>query len=501
MAPLTLTLQRLAAVSDVIEKAFGLHYPPDRGVDLQRLLTRASKASGGVGLEAFVESLLAGPLSAEQRALLIDTLTIGETYFFREPQVFNTLAWHFGGAHANPADASNALRVWSAGCCTGEEAYSLAIMFDRHRARFPQRRIELLATDINPRYLQEAKSAIYGPWSFRGAPPWLQARYLHPLGDGRHQVCAEIRAAVKFAQVNLTTDDYPSIKNGTLGHDLVLCRHVLMYFSPQEFARVIHQLAACLREGGWLVVSTAEVGQVNDPSLVPIQIEGVTVFVKRSHRPGATAVATPRHNGHEDAFSISAPSPVPPPPRVTKPATMSPAQRAPRPPSPPDAHHLPGPQLNAALLSTALTHADQGNLPAALEICDHLLRQDKLQALPHFLRASVLSEMGDPREAMHSLSRAIYLEPDFIAAHLLLASLERLDKRADAAERHWRTARGLATRIPPATLLREAAELTAGQLLALLSAVTEEPAKPSPRPHPASASRRRRLAGNAVLPG
>ena len=498
---MTLTPQRLAAVSEVIEKTFGLHYPPDRGVALQRLLTRASKASGGVGLETLVESLLAGPLSAEHKALLIDTLTIGETYFFREPEVFNTLAWHLGGAQANPAEANNALRVWSAGCCTGEEAYSLAIMFDRHRARFAQRHIELLATDINPRYLQGAKSAIYGPWSFRGAPPWLQAKYFHPLGDGRHQVCAEIRAAVKFAQLNLATDDYPSIKHGTLGLDLVLCRHVLMYFSPQEFARVIHQLAACLREGGWLVVSTAEVGLVNEPSLVSTRIEGVTVFVKRSHRPRATTVATPKHNGHGDAFSVSASSPVPLPPRVTKPATMSPAQRAPRPPGPPDAHNLPGPPFNAALLSAARAHADQGNLPAALEICDQLLRQDKLQSFPHFLRASVLSEMGDPREAVLSLRRAIYLEPDCIAAHLLLASLERLDGRAGSAERHWRTARGLATRIPPATLLSDAAGLTAGQLLTLVSAQTEEPAKPSRMPHPASASPRRRLAGNAVLPG
>lgn len=493
---MTLTPQRLAAVSDVIARTFGLHYPPERSADLQRLLTRASRASGGLSLEAFTESLLAGPLTAEQRALLVETLTIGETYFYREPQVFETLARHFSVAPASPGGARDVLRVWSAGCCTGEEAYSLAIMFDRHRAHFPQPRIELLATDINPRYLQRAKAGIYGPWSFRGAPPWLQAKYLQPLGDGRQQVRAELRGTVKFAEFNLAAEDYALTTLGPFGFNLILCRHVLMYFSAQDFARAVRKLAACLQEGGWLVVSAAEVGQVSEPTLVPTRIDHVTVFVKRGQHPMAKLAAAPKPQETCETLitpdpkpSFAAPHPAtPPPPR----ARTTPSRREAE--TPPVA--LPA----ATLLTTAREQADQGNLTAALAACDQLLRQEKLHAVAYFLRASVLKEMGDIPQAIRALGHALYLEADFIAAHLLLASLENSQGRAAAAERHWQTARRLAARLPPNALLPEADGLTAGQLLALIPAQTADSASLRGKPRSAEVSRRRGLADHSVQP-
>lgn len=497
---MTLSPQRLAAVSDMIAQLLGLYYPPERREELERMLSRAARASGEVGLEAYTDSLLAGPLSRKQKTLLVETLTIGETYFFREPQVFETLARQFEQTAAHPAVPNAVLRAWSAGCCTGEEAYSLAIMFARHRQQFPHPRIEVLATDINPRYLQRAEAAVYGPWSFRDAPAWLQTQYFDALGDGRHQVRAAIRAAVKFTELNLATDAYPSLVHGTAGLDLILCRHVLMYFSPPEFARAVHRFAACLKEGGWLIVSTAEMGQVKDPSLVPLRIGQTTVFVKRSRRPSATAAAASaslESHGATDADFTAHSSANPP----TDSAAAAPAPttraRAVTPFAPPVPRAFAAPSSTAALLATARNHADLGELDAALATCDQLLRQDKLHAVAHFLRASVLKEKGEVPEALRALSRVIYLEPEFIAAYFVLGHLERAEGRAGAAERHWQTARQLASRLPAETLLPEADGLTAGQLLALIPAQAAA-STPSPSLRAHAAAHRHRRAGSPV---
>lgn len=469
-----LSADRWRAVSDLIEAKFGLHYPADRWREMERLLRRAAQTAGHSSVETYLDTLLAAPLPEGQFEVLARTLTIGETYFFREPKIFELIAEHFvpGVLAARPGQAQR-LRVWSAGCCTGEEAYTLAILFDRLRPLLPVGAPDLLATDINQQFLRRARAGVYRSWSFRGSPAWLQQEYFTRGESESFELRADIRRAVQFEPLNLAAFNYPAEENQTRAMDLILCRHVLMYFSPEQFARAVHHLAQCLVEGGWLVLSAAEVSHVSDPDLDRLRIGEATVFVKRIKRhrrleaaarpwgqreweavaPSLVAGGEESAARHEFAMSVT-----PEPAVAVEPEAADP-------------------------LGIARLQASQGELAAALAICDRLVDEDKLNPVTHYLRATILQEQGVLAEAEAALKRVLYLEPDFIAAHVSLANLARSSGRFMEAGRHLRNALTLVARVPPNQLVPEAEGMTAGQLRGILTSVLghKTPSRPGRR--------------------
>jgi chemotaxis protein methyltransferase CheR len=470
------TSSRLEAVSELIAENLGLHYPPERSRDMERVLGRAARVAGYPNLEAYLDSLLAAPLKEGQFELLASTLTIGETYFYRDPKVFDLIMEHFvPQMMAARPGLPPLFRIWSAGCCTGEEAYTIAILFDRMRS-LARCEIDVLATDINPHFLRQARAGIYRPWAFRGSPPWLQASYFTALDGDRFELRADLRRLVNFAPLNLAELNYPSTPNRTSARDLILCRHVLMYFTPEQFSCTVRQLAQCLVEGGWLILSAAEVGHVDEPELVPTRIGDMTIFVKRTqghHRP-ETLVATWKDSVGEptclpqwelslnkleqQVFGDAAagwqtdhrhePAPV---------ASLAPA--ADQSAEPPD------------LLAIARTQASRGELAAAHETCNRLLQEDKMNPVIHYLRAAILQEQGAVDEAELAFKRVLYLEPDFIAAHVSLATLARNQTRPAEARRHLRNALTLAGRLSPDGTIPESDGMTARRLVHIVSSV------------------------------
>jgi chemotaxis protein methyltransferase CheR len=161
----------LSAVSQSVEAQLGLHYPPERWGDLERGLRGAAMDLGFESMEKCARELALAKLGQEQIDSLAAHLTIGETYFFRDPLVFEILASQVLPALAEERrESTKQLRIWSAGCCTGEEPYSIAIALRRAIPDFDDWHITILATDINPRFLHKAVAGVYGPWSFRGVP-------------------------------------------------------------------------------------------------------------------------------------------------------------------------------------------------------------------------------------------------------------------------------------------------------------------------------------------
>lgn len=481
----TLSVDRLRAVSELIVDKFGLHYPADRLREMERLLRRAAKTAGHSSVETYLDTLLAAPLPEGQFEVLARTLTIGETYFFRDPKIFELIGEHFlPGVLAGRPGQARQLRVWSAGCCTGEEAYTLAILFDRLRRLLPMGAPILLATDINQEFLQHARAGVYRSWSFRGSLAWLKKEYF-TCGEGESfELRADIRRAVKFEPLNLAAFNYPAEENQTGSMDLILCRHVLMYFSPEQFARAVHQLAQCLVEGGWLVLSAAEVSHVTEPELDRLRIGDATVFVKRANRHRRPAAAARLWGQWECA-------PVVPPPLVPEPIlAWPPAMAVPRGESEAArdefaAGATPTPAVaaepeTADPLVIARLKASHGELAAALAICDRLVDEDKLNPVTHYLRATILQEQGVLAEAEAALKRVLYLEPDFIAAHISLANLARSRERFVEAGRHLRNALTLVERVQPNQLVPEAEGMTAGQLRGMLTSVVGH--KTSSRP-------------------
>lgn len=176
-------------------------------------------------------------------AALVAAITVGETYFFRQREHFDLLA-------QLPALSQPRLTAWSAGCSSGEEAYSLAAAL-RALSRLEAPHLSVWGTDINAASLAVARSAQYGRWSWRETSPVAarlqESRVLDPLN----------RACVQFARHNLL--DTP-IFDGAEGprFDLVFCRNVLVYFSPPAAARALAAILEALRPGGWLVLGNTD---------------------------------------------------------------------------------------------------------------------------------------------------------------------------------------------------------------------------------------------------
>jgi chemotaxis protein methyltransferase CheR len=194
-------------------------------------------------------------IATKEEALndLVSELTVGETYFFREPLQFQRIGREVIPALRRLRGSQHHLRVWSAGCASGEEAYSLAIVLDQEGLG---ESAHILGTDISHKALAKARRGIYGEWSLRGdgkaALPYLQA------AGKEYRLAEKIRRRVTFEHLNLARDTYPSLVSGTWGMDLILCRNVLIYFDRETIRRVALRLYQSLAPGGWLIAASSD---------------------------------------------------------------------------------------------------------------------------------------------------------------------------------------------------------------------------------------------------
>jgi len=181
-------------------------------------------------------------------------LTVGETYFFRHADQFRAFTEVALPERLSARAASRLLRLLSAGCASGEEAYSLAILL-RERGVDAGFEIAIQGVDLNPGALERARNALYSAWSLRETNDELRARWFEREGRDYRLVQA-IRDAVRFDQHNLTSSN-PSLLVPR-SFDVVFCRNVLMYFTPEHAVRAVAQLAQALAPGGFLFLGHAE---------------------------------------------------------------------------------------------------------------------------------------------------------------------------------------------------------------------------------------------------
>jgi chemotaxis protein methyltransferase CheR len=204
--------------------------------------------------------LVTQPDQQHERAVLIDCITTNETRFFREPRHFDYLSQHvFPKWHQEVAAGQRPtrLRIWSAGCSSGEEPYSLAMLALKY---FPQEQgwdLEVLATDISTRVLEKAREAVYPIEKMKDIPQeYLRAYMLKGRGDdkGFMKVSPDLHRVVRFARVNLHADSYPL--QGFF--DLIFCRNVLIYFDQKSKEKVINGIMQHLSPSGLLFVGHSE---------------------------------------------------------------------------------------------------------------------------------------------------------------------------------------------------------------------------------------------------
>jgi len=459
--PVTLS----ADFSAMLARRLGLHFPAARSRELSRGMTRAAKEFGFDGANACAACmrwLLAEPPTRRQDEVLARHLAVGETYFFREPAVFSVLETAIlPSLVAARRGAGKRLRVWSAGCSSGEETYSLAILLTRLIPDIDDWSIQLLGTDINPHCLDIAARGNYGDWSFRGVPPWLKERCFDADGAGHYTLHERFRRLARFAYLNLAADAYPSPANATQSMDIVMCRNVLMYFDDALARTVVRRLHRALADGGWLIVGQAERAPALFEAFVPVTFEGGIVYRKGggcdelAEPMPAAGVVTPTA-----ADTLAAPAPLPSEPGL---AERGAAVR--------DDAAAANSRDAQGFATLARICADLHKLDDARRWCEAAIAADKFDVRLRYLLATILTEQGHFAQATTVLKQALYLDPQFIVAHFALGNLYRRGGRAPAAAKHFAIASRLLRSCPPERILPDADGLTAGRLLSIIDSM------------------------------
>lgn len=233
----------------------------------------------GVDNEAAYYQLLGAPNAGAQWDALIERLTNHETSFFRHPPSFDALRGQVL-PELRAARKGGRLSLWSAGCSTGQEAYSMAMCASDDAAGGD---FTVWGSDISHQAIKTARQARYGPRAIAAIPDRYRQRYLRPVAGPagtEYDIVDDIRHRVRFMTTNLVEPDgfRPS-------HDVVMCHNVLIYFSPAAVSRTVSWLASCVAIGGYLMLGPGEAPNDRPAGLEPVIVNGVRVFQRRSTRP------------------------------------------------------------------------------------------------------------------------------------------------------------------------------------------------------------------------
>lgn len=469
-------------------RRLGLDFQRDRWKDLERGISAAAGELGFKDAASCADWLVSSSLTREEVEILAGHLTIGETYFFRDRRSLDALAGHIlPGLIQSRRKSGRYLRIWSAGCCTGEEPYTIAMLLDGLIPDLKDWNISILATDINCRFLRRASQGVYREWSFRNAPGWLKGKYFRAGKEGHYEILPSIKERVAFSYLNLADEVYPSVLNNTNAMDVIFCRNVLMYFDKGRVKKVIEGLSRSLVEGGWLLVGAGEVSHTPCAPLQAVRFPGATFYEKGEHRDQVAEVAAqpmaeqkpppvvfePAAAGEENGFDSWKNSDASPP-QVHEPdayqAALALYDQGRYAESSEKisgwllehSHHAP------AMVLLARSLANQGKLGEAGEWCRKAVEIDRLNADWHYFLAVILAEQNRLEEASSSLRRVLYLDPDFVVAHFALGNLARRRGRTDESVKYFKNTVALLKAYRDDKVLLESGGMTAGALRELI---------------------------------
>jgi len=472
----------LSQLSEFIAAGTALQFSREHWNDLDRRAGYAAEEFGFTDKEAFVQWLVSSSLNREHIEILASHLTVSETYFWRESRIFDALEEQILPELIRSREKGvRQIRIWCAGCATGEEPYSIAIALSRAISSLADWRITIMATDINTNVLRKAMAGVYGKWSFRNAPIWLEKNYFRRQEDGKYELIPEIRKMVIFEYLNLTEDVYPSHLNNTNAMDLIFCRNVLMYFAPERTSQIVNKLYRSLIDGGWLMVGASELSGQIFPQFTAVHFTGATAYRKLYQ------VSLPQAVFHfEETFPRQASDQLP----LGKPHEVDPVSFSQgcnpvkenilfrviestedTPVSSLDVTEKPEDSGTKPAISVSVRSlADQGKLVEALALCETAIASDKLDPEMHYLHAIILQEKNSEAEAIASLKRALYLKSDFIPANFVLGNLLMRRGNKQAGKRYLQNVLAILGSRQHEDILPESDGMTAGRLKEIIEA-------------------------------
>ncbi|MEO6953208.1 MAG: protein-glutamate O-methyltransferase CheR [Polyangia bacterium] len=249
------THEALRLVRDFIYEQTGNWFEDGALYLLRRRLASRLPALALPDFHEYQRVLRASPESIRKAELdeIADRVTTNETYFFRERSQLDSFSEHLLPRLAHERARSRRLGIWSAGCSSGEEVYTIAMLI-LESGLFTGWDVRVFGSDISRKALRTARTAEYGPGSFRVTDEARIERWFDVV-DGKHRVKYEVRDLCRFGQINLVDSDATSVL-GTF--DVAFCRNVLIYFDAESRKRVISTLERKLHPGGYLLLGHSE---------------------------------------------------------------------------------------------------------------------------------------------------------------------------------------------------------------------------------------------------
>jgi chemotaxis protein methyltransferase CheR len=461
--------------SRVIERT-GHFYYQDKDDLLWERVRKRLRATGLSNSSAYL-TLLDDPISGPAEwGRLEAEITIGETFFFRYAEQFAALRETILPEIIARKAGMRRLRIWSAGCSTGAEPYSLAILTNEILGEsLGTWRVSILGTDINDSFLKAARQARFGKWALRSMPDEQRQRYFVDAGREQWEVRREFRSLVRFERHNLL-----SLLDGTsplelTDFDLILCRNVLIYFHPDTVTRIVGALRDRLDHDGWMLLGHAEPNPIFSSMMQTLNLPGTVAY-----RHGAGDAPLPAPAPLQTRSILQDWRPLLPEPRRAAPdqrpalahLSTTPQKESPLPPS----------QGAGDLLADIRTRADAGDFAAAADLCREALAAEPLRAALHFYQGLILRALGRPVEAEKSFLKCLYLDRSFAMAHYHLGLLLLAEGRPAPGRRSLTHAAQSVAAMADDGLLEEGDGVTAGELRDLvriqLDAAT--PSRPKP---------------------
>jgi chemotaxis protein methyltransferase CheR len=432
----------------------GHFYYEDKEDILWERVRRRLTAVRSTGVDDYLQRLEHPDLGPAEWASLESELTIGETYFFRYPEQFAALRETILPDIFERCAETRRVRIWSAGCATGAEPYSIAILLQEMlQEALPQWRITILGTDINDSFLAAAREARFGRWALRSLTAEQRKAWFVEEREG-WRLKPQFRSQVTFQRGNLLDLVGPAPPLELVDFDLILCRNVLIYFHPDKMAEVAASLVARLKPDAWLLVGHAEPNPQFAQFASAVSLPGTAAY-----RPPGLA---PAPSGRPPPWIP--PEPPPPPAAELLLPPPTPFTPAPRPVPALPAEPPPASVGAGEVVEEVRRRADVGDFRGAELKCREGLRARPDDPVLHFYAGLVDQALGQLAAAEDALRRAAYLDPEFIMAHYHLGLVRMARGRAEAGRKAVAVAAQIAGTLTVGARLSEGAGLTAGEL-------------------------------------
>ena len=467
----------------------GLNFSDKQEKELMQKIGSATKIFGFKDIPGFVQWLLENDITNQQLESLASYLTVGETYFLREKKTFEFLEQLFiPGLIQKKTKKDKCLRIWSAGCASGEEAYTIAISLLRTVPNIKDWNITILATDINPVLLKKAKKGIYSKWSFRNNPKWFFSKYFEEVGENQFKIIPNVKNMVTFASLNLAKDIYPSLINNTNAMDIIFCRNVMIYFSQEGIKEATNRLYKSLLPEGVLIVSPVEMSNLISPKFCKINYDGHTIYQKgliKESKAKTPKRKIPLPQGINKSIQLdidqnSRKSIVSKKPienvEIKKISNYEQAVVLFEQGLFEQAENLLSDLLTEdkntgkfIISMLAKTKANLGKLDEARLLCEKGLEIDKSDYSLYYLAATVMQEQGNDEEAISSLRKAIYLDHNFALAHFLLGNINIKRGNNTVGKKHFNNAIKILSSFDPEDIVPESDGLTVRRFTEILT--------------------------------